>query len=109
MADGTHPLLSDESRSKQRANTPRGDNHPLRQEKNKGVLAGGNNPRCDTTIYHFVHKDGMTETCTRYTLYTTHKLVRKYVRYLVNGKLKTYKMSPRKIFLKEEDLKGVLK
>jgi hypothetical protein len=91
MTDGTHPLLSAESKSKQKANTPKGDNHPLRQPENAGVLAGEKNPRCNTTKYHFTHLTGLSEFCSRYTLYTKYKLTRKGVRDLVNGISKSHK------------------
>lgn len=54
--------------------------------------SGPNNPNADTTIYHFIHKDGREEQCTRYEFRLRHPLddiggISK----VLSGKLKTIK------------------
>lgn len=80
-----------EVREKQLANTPRGDKHYMKTDAGKEIVSGENNPRCDTTIHRFIHKDGVVEVCTRYSLYTRYNLTRKGVRDLVSGVLSSHK------------------
>lgn len=79
------------AREKQKENTPRGERHHMKSDVYREKVTGENNPRCDTTIYHFIHKDGTIETCTRYALYAKYRLTRKGVRDLVNGALSSHK------------------
>lgn len=78
-------------KEKQKLNTPRGDSHFMKSERGKEMVRGENNPRCDTTKYHFTHLTGLSEFCSRYSLYTKYNLTRKGVRDLVNGISKSHK------------------
>jgi hypothetical protein len=79
------------AKANQLANTPRGNRHYMKSDARRRMVSGENNPRCDTTIYHFRHTDGTNEICSRYSLYTKYNLTRKGVRDLVNGTSRLYR------------------
>ncbi len=91
MSGAGNPIHRPEVKAKQKINTPRGDKHWMKSAAGREIVKGENNPRCDTTAYHFVHIDGRSEVCTRYALYTKYNLTRKSVRELVNGRLSVHK------------------
>ena len=55
------------------------------------LKSGNNNPRYDDTRYTFAHKDGTTETCTRYELQHKYKLSQSHLSMLISGNVKTCK------------------
>jgi hypothetical protein len=65
------------------------DDNPEWRKTQSERYRGENSTTYDSTIYHFVHKDGHEEFCTKYNLYTKYALDKNGVYALVRGDYKT--------------------
>jgi hypothetical protein len=68
-----------------------GKANPTTRAKFREANSGSNNPAYDHTIYAFIHKTGITETCTQFNLRKKYNLNQGALGHVVRGERKTHK------------------
>jgi len=69
----------------------KGKDNPITRARFRETNRGSNNPRYDHTVYTFIHKSGITETCTQFELRTKYNLSQGRIGDVVRGNRKTHK------------------
>lgn len=87
----TKTLLVPEINANFRKALVKGKNNPSTRARFREINGGSRNPNYDHTIYTFIHKTGITETCTQFDLRKKYNLSQGSLGNVVRGDRKTHK------------------